>query len=96
MKQKATEEALGELHALVSTELKRQITMKHYKKKAVDEEGREVVIEVGCPMDVISQARQFLKDNKIEIDMGSLRQHPEMLQPDDLPFADEERPELLN
>jgi hypothetical protein len=39
-----------------------------------------------CTPNDLKLAMQFLKDNKIEVDMEALRGNEDMLQPDDLPF----------
>ena len=93
---KATEDELCDLHALVARELKTQITMKHYRKLGKDADGVTIYEECRCPMSVINQARQFLKDNRIEISANALKKNPDMLQPDDLPFMDEEMPASIN
>ena len=59
---KATEKALGDLHATLATVFKQFLEMKY-----TDDEGNPIP----PPPHVLSQARQFLKDNHIESGVGA-------------------------
>lgn len=99
---KATKDAMNALHQLLANELAAQINHKHVKK---DKEGNPVVDEDGTfvleatPASILSVARQFLKDNQIELGKGEADQSAiarAMKEMSDLPMDNEVPREYRN
>ena len=92
---KATIDAMNMLHQLLAADLAQQITEERVKK---DKEGNPVVDADGkfvieaTPASVLSVARQFLKDNQIELGKGEADSSAiarAMQEMADLPMDDE-------
>lgn len=79
---KATETKMNDLHGVIAEELKRIIKGDHFDVKTDK--------KIYCPAAYINVARQFLKDNGIEVDIEKYRNNDKFLQPEDLEGLDEE------
>lgn len=91
---KASKDAMNALHAMLANTLSEAI---NEGVVVMDKEGNPV--KTTCPASVLSVARQFLKDNQIELGKGEADQSSiarAMQEMADLPMDDEVPKEYRN
>jgi len=91
---KATKDAMNMLHATLADTLAAAI---NEGVTVIDKEGNPV--KATCPASILSVARQFLKDNQIELGKGEADQSSiarAMKEMSDLPMDDEVPKEYRN